>query len=133
MNKILDIARDFLIEQLDPVFIIAFGSIVKETNHPESDLDIAFYSKKTINNYDKFILSQKLTDLIKMEVDLVDINYASTVFKAQIFSTGKILYSTDETLRRNIEMTSLSMYAKLNEYRKHILDKAEERGSIYEK
>lgn len=132
-NEYFDKIKKFLIEKVNPSFIIVFGSIAKGTDHKESDIDVAFYSETTFSSYDLFMISQELADLLKKEVDLVDIRKASTVFQAQIFTTGKVIFCADETLRMKMEMTALSMYAKLNEERKHILNNVYESGSVYEK
>ncbi|MCQ6282812.1 nucleotidyltransferase domain-containing protein [Bacillus sp. EB600] len=133
-NKILEKAQEFLINKINPSFIIVFGSFANGTTHKESDIDIAFYNKeRDLSSYEVFMLAQELADILKMDVDLVDLTHASTVFQAQIFSTGKVIFSNDETLRMNIEMRSLSMYAKLNEERKLILENVDESGTIYEK
>ena len=58
---------------------------------------------------------------------------ASTVFQAQIHTTGTVIYSKDDTLLKNHQMTALSMYAKLNEEREEILKNIHESGSVYEK
>ena len=44
-----------------------------------------------------------------------------------------MIFSNDENLRMNMEMRALSMYAKLNEERKSILENVAESGTIYEK
>ena len=123
---------EFLIKKINPAFIILFGSQAKNKAHKESDLDLAFYKPEpTISAYDTFMIAQELADKIKIEVDLIDLAQASTVFKAQIFATGKILYSSDPNLLIAYRMTALSMYARLNEERKEILTQIEESGSIY--
>jgi uncharacterized protein len=126
--------KKFLVEKIDPAFIIVFGSFAKQSTHQNSDIDIAFYSTdKNMTIYEIFLLAQELADNLKFEVDLVDLRAASTVFQAQIYCTGKVIYSKDDHLRRNAEMLALSMYAKLNEERKGILQKVDESGTIYEK
>lgn len=133
-NNILEKAQDFLISKINPSFIIVFGSFANGKTHKESDIDIAFYNKElNLSSYEVFMLAQELADILNMDVDLVDLTHASTVFQAQIFSTGKVIFSNDETLRMNIEMRTLSMYAKLNEERKLILENVDESGTIYEK
>jgi uncharacterized protein len=130
-NNILEKAQDFLINKINPSFIIVFGSFANGTTHKESDIDLAFFKKEqNLSSYEVFMLAQELADILKMDVDLVDLNHASTVFQAQIFSTGKVIFSNDENLRMNIEMTALSMYAKLNEERKSILENVDESGTI---
>ncbi|EFZ1984477.1 nucleotidyltransferase domain-containing protein [Shigella flexneri] len=125
--------QDTLIKKIDPVFIIIFGSYAKKSTHKDSDIDIAFYSEnQSLTTYEVFQMAQELADILKIEVDLVNIRTASTVFKAQIYTTGTIIYSTNDTLLKNLQMTALSMYAKLNEERENILKKIGESGTIYE-
>lgn len=126
--------QEFLIRKVDPSFIIIFGSYAKNTTHKDSDMDVAFYSQDSSHStYELFLLAQELADLLKKEVDLVNLRTASTVFQAQIYTTGNVIYSKDHTLLKYQQMTALSMYAKLNEERENILKKIAESGSIYEK
>lgn len=126
--------QDFLIGKINPSFIIAFGSYAKNAMHKESDIDVAFYSPNSpISTYELFLLAQELADNLKVEINLVNLGTASTVFKAQIYTTGTVIYSNDDSLLRKQQMIALSMYAKLNEERRDILEKINESGSIYEK
>lgn len=126
--------KDFLIKKVNPLFIIVFGSYAKGKTHKNSDIDIAFYSDdRSLTTYDIFQLSQELADILKLEVDLVNIDFASTVFQAQIYTTGKVIYSKNDTFLKNHQMTALSMYANLNEERDVVLKKIDESRSIYEK
>ncbi|MFC7371671.1 nucleotidyltransferase domain-containing protein [Fictibacillus iocasae] len=125
--------KEFLVAKLNPSFIIVFGSVINGTNRPDSDIDIAFYHKdKTMDSYEIFMLAQQLADILKKDVDLVDLRSASTVFQARIYSTGEVIYCVDETLRMQLQMTAYSMYARLNEDRAIVLDKIKESGSVYE-
>lgn len=133
-TEVIRVVQEFLIRKMDPVFIIVFGSYAKNSTHKDSDIDIAFYSPDlTLSSYAVFILAQELADILKIDIDLVNIEKASTVFKAQIFTTGTVIYSKDETLLKTLQMTALSMYAKLNEEREAILKNINESGSIYER
>jgi predicted nucleotidyltransferase len=126
--------KDFLIGKMNPSFIIVFGSYAKSCTHKDSDIDVAFYNQdSSLSTYEIFLLAQELADILKIDVDLVNLGTASTVFKAQIYTTGTVIYSKDDTLLRNQQMTALSMYAKLNEERKNILKNISESGSVYEK
>jgi predicted nucleotidyltransferase len=110
---ILENAQEFLISKNNPSYIIVFGSFANGKTHKESDIDLAFYPKeRLLSSFEVFRLAQELADILKMDVDLVDITQAFAVFQAQIFSTGKVIYSNDETLRMNFEMRAFSMYAK---------------------
>ncbi|MFJ7747495.1 nucleotidyltransferase domain-containing protein [Peribacillus sp. NPDC097295] len=126
--------QEFLISKVNPSFIIIFGSYAKNTIHKDSDIDVAFYSQDSLHStYDLFLMAQELADHLKMDVDLVNLRTASTVFQAQIYTTGTVIYSKDDNLLKNQQMTALSMYAKLNEERENILKTIAESGFIYEK
>ncbi|MBM4764856.1 nucleotidyltransferase domain-containing protein [Bacillus sp. B15-48] len=125
---------DVLCEKFTPFLILIFGSTVKGTQHSESDIDIAFaHEEKELDKYEVFLTAQDLASKLKREVDLVDLNQVSTVFQAQIVSTGRVIYCTDEQKRAQFELKTLKMYAKLNEERSPILKKIDESGRIYEK
>lgn len=48
--------------QLKPIFILVFGSYAKRTPHNNSDLDLAYYSEKTLTNYQRFLLAGDLSE-----------------------------------------------------------------------
>ncbi|MGY0692799.1 type VII toxin-antitoxin system MntA family adenylyltransferase antitoxin [Virgibacillus sp. FSP13] len=125
---------DLLREKVSPFLIILFGSTVNGTAHRESDIDIAFLNDSTeLDAYDLFIVAQELAATLHQDVDLIDLNKASTVFQAQIIDTGKVIYCTDELKKAKYTMKTLKMYAKLNEERAEILQKVNESGSVYGK
>ncbi|HLS07547.1 type VII toxin-antitoxin system MntA family adenylyltransferase antitoxin [Lentibacillus sp.] len=126
--------KDFLVPKLDPVFLMLFGSQAKGTEHSESDIDLAFYCEnKSPSAYETFMLGQELAAVLNMDVDLVNIREATTVFQAQIFYSSRVIYTKDDVQRARVQMTVMSMYARLNEERQVVLDKIRERGSIYDK
>jgi len=126
--------REYLVGKFNPSFIMIFGSYAKGTNRHNSDIDIAFFCRGgPLPAYETFMAAQELANLIKFDVDLIDLMRASTVFKAEIYTSGLLLYTEDETFFKEQQMTALSMYAKFNAERKVILDKIYESGSIYEK
>ncbi|MCX7904371.1 MAG: nucleotidyltransferase domain-containing protein [Caloramator sp.] len=123
MNKNYDdLIISFLRKKINPYLIMLFGSINKDYFRNDSDIDIAFLSDLKLSQYDIFMLAQELADILKRDVDLVDLNKASTVFKVQIISTGRIIYSSDEYRRATFMMRALKEYALLNEERKIIID-----------
>jgi uncharacterized protein len=127
------IIRDYLVSKINPTYLIVFGSYAKSTTHKSSDIDVAFYCENSqLTSYDIFLIAQELADILKIEVDLVNLRTASTVFKSQIYTNGIIIYSKDDTLLQKQQMTALSMYAKLNEEREEILKTINESGCIYE-
>lgn len=118
-------------EQVQPAFVLVFGSFAQGTQREDSDLDIAYFSKKSLTSYERFLLAGELAKVCQLDVDLIDIKKIDTVFAAQIFSTGVLLACADQSEFIKQRMKALSMYASLNEQRAEILRSIEERGSIY--
>ncbi|AJO21272.1 nucleotidyltransferase domain-containing protein [Weizmannia coagulans] len=66
-----------------------FGSYAKGYARPDSNVDIAFYKEGgMMTPYECFLYAQELADRLNKDVDLIDLNDASTVFQAQFFATG---------------------------------------------
>ena len=71
--------------------------LVKETFDQSSDIDVAFLSdNKVPDQYEIFGIAQEIASILHQDVDLIDLSLASTVFQAQIVSTGKVIYCTDD-------------------------------------
>jgi predicted nucleotidyltransferase len=130
-NKMQIQIVNLLKEKVSPDLIYIFGSTVKGTSHKNSDLDIAFLPGADIDEYEIFILAQELAEKVNIDVDLVNLKKASTVFQGQIITTGSIIYCSNEQIRMNYEMNALKMYAKLGEERKVIIDKVKESGTVF--
>ncbi|USK41845.1 nucleotidyltransferase domain-containing protein (plasmid) [Cytobacillus firmus] len=114
--------------------MVLFGSTVSGNSHKESDIDIAYLSStKKADKNEIFMVAQELAAKLNKDVDLIDINQASTVFQAQIVQSGTTIYCTNEQKLEEFEMKVLKMYSKLNEERSEILRKIDESGTIYEK
>lgn len=133
LDKSLESALKMLITKLNPTVVYIFGSAARDEMRDDSDIDIAYVSDVTISSYDNFILAQELADVFKRDVDLINLDEASTVFKAQIIGSGKKVYCTDENQRMYLEMRILKEYALLNEEREPIIKSIKERGSVYGK
>jgi len=129
LNKAIEILK----AEFNPIVIYLFGSAAKNKLRDDSDIDIAFLTENDIDPYECFMKAQELADIFKREVDLINLNTSSTVFKAQVVGTGKRIYCSDDTKRMYFEMRTFKAYAMLNEEREVILKKVKERGIIYGK
>lgn len=129
----LDNAIEILKKEFNPIVIYLFGSAAQNRLRDDSDIDIAFLTDNEVNDYECFVKAQELADVFNRDVDLINLNASSTVFKAQVVGTGKIIYCRDETKRMYFEMRAFKSYAMLNEEREVILKKIKERGTVYGK
>ncbi|MTK12310.1 MAG: nucleotidyltransferase domain-containing protein [Clostridiaceae bacterium] len=130
-NSCVEKIKKLLIEKLEPYIIYIFGSSAKGVFREDSDVDIAFLGDMNLSEYEVFVIAQELADILKREVDLIDLKNASTVFKAQIVGNGEVIYCNDDTRRMYFEMRAFKEYALLNEERENILKNIKERGSVY--
>lgn len=122
----------FLTERIpDLIAIYLFGSSVQGTPGLESDIDLAILPVQPLNPLERWNLAQDLANLLKREVDLVDLRKASTVMRMQVISSGQYLYESNRQERDRFEDYVFSSYARLNEERKEIIKKVQERGTIY--
>jgi len=129
-NRKIENIKNILSDALAPSLIYIFGSISKDKVRKDSDIDIAILTDRQIDEYKLFILSQKLADTLKKEVDLVDLKKASTVFKVQIIKTGKLIYNSDNLRKMYFQMRAMRDYALLNEERMEIINKIKSRNLI---
>ncbi|MDP3016421.1 MAG: nucleotidyltransferase domain-containing protein, partial [Deltaproteobacteria bacterium] len=122
----------FLTEKIpDLIAIYLFGSSVQGTPGLESDIDLAILPVQPLNPLERWNLAQDLANLLKREVDLVDLRKASTVMRMQVISSGQYLYESNRQERDRFEDYVFSSYARLNEERKEIIKKVQEQGTIY--
>lgn len=122
---------DKIKHELNPDFILLFGSFAKGTNDEESDIDLAYFSDKQLSSYERFILASELAALANHEVDLVDIKQIDIVFAMQIFEQGIPIYIQNENDFIRQKIRAYSMYATLNEQRAPIMDAIKNRGSVF--
>lgn len=108
-----------------------YGSTARDEARDASDLDIAVLAEHALDPIRLFDLAGELASLVEREVDLVDLNRASTVFRSQVISRGRRLYCRDETSCEAFEDRVFASYAYLNEARRGILDDIRRHGRIH--
>jgi uncharacterized protein len=105
--------------------IYLFGSAKTDDEWPESDVDIALlfphYQAKLIENLPFSECNTALTNILKKEIDLINLRLVSMVFQFQIITTGRLIYTGSENAISEYEMLTISSYQKLNEERQDIL------------
>jgi len=61
---------------------------------------------KKISDYKIFMAAQELANLVGKDFDLVNLENASTVFKAQVLGTGEIIYDQQPQKRKGLHFYS---------------------------
>lgn len=103
------------------IAIYAFGSFGSEYQTASSDLDLALIAREKQNPVFLWELAQSIASDFNMNVEIIDMLQASTVFKYQIITEGRRVWCSDETKCDALENTYASMYLRLNEERKDII------------
>lgn len=110
-----------VLDRFAPVALYVFGSRSRGMGRPESDLDLAFLPGMPCGPYEVFVAAQAIADIVKCDVDLVDLSRASAVMRAQVVGRGRRLFAADERKAQEFEMYALSDYARTNEERREVL------------
>lgn len=113
--------------------IYLFGTYGTPDEWPRSDVDIAVLLPPERGNRQLMLTPchQALEKALQKSVDLLSARHVSTVFQKEIVQSGRLLCSKDENAVAEFEMLTLSLYQKLNEERRSILDSFQETGRAY--
>ena len=120
-------------ERLDCEVIILFGSYARGEQRSDSDVDLAIKSPKEISKKEIFELTQKLEQLLKKDIDLIDLNAISDSFRYEILMNGQVLYCEDSYKFDLYKLDMFREYLELNESRKDIINNIKKGGTIYGK
>ncbi len=113
--------------------VILFGSYARGDQRPDSDVDIAIKTKKKISKKEMFEMTQELEQLLKKDIDLIDLNAISDSFRYEILMNGQILYCEDSYQFDLYKLDMFREYLELNESRKDIIENIKNGGTIYGK
>jgi len=117
IELIKETLNDYFKDRHEILFSYIFGSTVTGTANKLSDIDIAiFINEKKINekDYRYGYQAEILTDLMKIlktdKVDLVILNYATTLLKHRVIYFGELIYSIDEEERIKFQVNTINKY-----------------------
>lgn len=111
--------------------IYRFGSAGTPFERPDSDIDLAILAPNPLDNLARWELAQTLAISLNKDVDLVDLQRASTVLRHQIVSHGQCIYCANRFTTEEFESRTLSDYVRLNESRQQILRDIQKRRKIH--
>lgn len=111
------------------VAIYRFGSTAHGVATQSSDIDIAVLAQSPIPADIRFDLQEQLAAKLGRDVDLVDVATTSPVMAIQVVAHGTLLYEGDSAARGQFEDLTFSIYARLNEERRGILERVATEGT----
>lgn len=94
-SRELELLTQLLAEDEAVLLAIVFGSIAKESQTRDSDLDIAVLSSKPLTSLKKLKLSGSLAQALGRPVDLVDLQTVGEPLLGQILQYGKRIKGRD--------------------------------------
>jgi len=102
-----------------------FGSYGTEYERTDSDIDIALLlpvlTAKAAGRLSLSKCRSELASLMDRSVDLINLRLVNTVFQHEIIQRGAILFKATDSATDTFEMITMSLYQKLNEERKGII------------
>lgn len=113
------------------VAVYLFGSLADARSRPDSDVDVAVLLPHELPPLPRWEAQERVAAAIGRSLDLVDLRQASTVLRAQVVATGRVIYDGDPQERHRVEGESLSAYARLNEDRREVLERIRAEGRIH--
>jgi predicted nucleotidyltransferase len=115
----------------EAVAVYLYGSLAAGQAGPRSDVDLAVLAAEPIAPERLARAREALAEALRRDVDVVDLRRASTVMRAQVVSTGRLLRDADPSYREAFETTVYSAYARLNEERRGILERIRDEGRVH--
>ncbi len=123
LNRAIDLLRTQF-PGLRGVYL--FGTFGTQYERADSDLDLAILLSGPLENLKRWDIAQELSRELHKDVDLIDLQTASTVLKYVVFTEGKRILSLDEEFCDAFELQSISRYLHFNEARKDFLPRSRE-------
>lgn len=118
---------NFLTTKTNCCAIVIFGSYARDSERPDSDLDIAIKTDKKLTSIEIFNLQNDLEDILKIDVDLIDLaQEMSDGFRYEILINGQLIYCTNEFEFDLYKLRMFREYLELNESRQEILRQIKE-------
>lgn len=113
--------------------IYLFGSWGTESQHSNSDLDIAvllpYPDYHQIKPWAWYRLMYRLAILANVkQADLINLRQADDILRWAVISADRLIWSTDEAARINFEALAFSLYDELQYQRQGIIDDAIKSG-----
>jgi len=120
-EQLINDIRALILAQCENIKLIyLFGSHAQGLVNSESDIDIAILGKAKLDSVVRWQMQSELANVLKNDVDLVDLLSASTVMQNQVIHYGICMYDAANHAGL-FEMQVMSMYQHLNDERAEIL------------
>lgn len=120
LEQIKEAAETILVGKFH--FCLLLGSAATPRFNQESDVDLAVYFKQKQSSRDLSELSEKFSQVLVRECDLIQLNNVDPIFARQVLETGRELLMTDRSFFNIWKAEQLSQYPDFKASRKIIED-----------
>ena len=127
----LEKAKEIILHRVNTEAIILFGSYARNTQTEDSDVDLAIKCKENISKLEWLNLKRELEDILKKEVDLINLSEIGDGIKYEILINGEAIYVEDEYKFELYKLRKYKEYLELNESRELIIQNMKNGGSAY--
>lgn len=128
-NSMIERLRHFFEQENNLKLAFLLGSFAKGTPRKDSDVDIAVLFDQCPGSLEIFELKDRLTELLKKDIDLIVLNIAGPVIRMQTLKTGILIYKEQDAYGTFFTRT-INEYDDLKYFRKDIEENIL-RGRIY--
>lgn len=133
MEEIIENINNVIVGRYDVECTIVFGSYAKSTQTKESDIDIAIKIKGGISKEELHKLNIQLEEVLKKDVDLIDLDNANSVLKYEIIYSGTPIYIKSQYYYDLYMIEVCNEFLDVNEDREQIVKRIVAGGEIYGK
>lgn len=121
-ERVITEIKNFIKKRFPLVFgIYLFGSFGSKYERAESDIDLAILAEGLPAPAKLWMVAQELACQLHRDIDLIDLQAASTIFRFQIIAEGTRIDTRDELYCDRFELQALSRYYHFSEARKELL------------
>ncbi len=95
--------------------IYLFGSILTNSFHAKSDIDIAVLAESELDNLHRWNIQERIASQLSIDIDLVDLRDITTFIQKQVIQSGRSIYCTDVDIVDAYESKCIWLYIDLME------------------
>lgn len=132
-SRIMEIARA---RHPDVQAVYRFGSAGTDYERPDSDVDIGLLlppvTAKRLSPSELMETQTELAVCLGKSVDLLNLRRVSTVMQKEVVMADRRIHTADAYAADEFEMHVLSLYQKLNEERREIIEQGLRSGRFYD-
>ncbi len=108
--------KNILIGYENIIFAYIFGSYVQGKIRPDSDIDIAIYLEKRLDEGTCLEIKMDITQACKREIVLIILNDATPLLKYEININNILLFTWDKAVETNYKVKTLFEYYDVERY-----------------